>query len=233
MQLVLGRRGALFAEDGDGGFGLTQPRFQPVAHGRDLAGAREVVLRKRRGGAEADDAGGVLGAAAQAPLLPAAVDERRDVEPCAHDERADPLGAGELVGGDAHHVDAEPGEGDRDAARRLHRVAMDQRAARACPFRDLGDRLDHAGLVVGQHDRDHGLRPAGGERRIERAQVEHAVAVHRQDPVLAGAGFSRPQHGGMLDGAHDQCPPAGAAQRGVVGLGAAGGEDQFRRGAIQ
>ena len=69
-----------FAEDDDIGLRLAQPRFHAVPQRGDLACPREVALGELGGGPETHNAGGVLGAAAQASLLTAAVDKRRDLE---------------------------------------------------------------------------------------------------------------------------------------------------------
>ena len=78
---IIGEPRRAFAEDDDVGLGFPQPGFHAVAQRGDVAGPRKVILREHGSRAEADDAGRVLGPAAQAPLLPAAVDERRDIEP--------------------------------------------------------------------------------------------------------------------------------------------------------
>ena len=96
----------------------------------------------------------------------------------AHDQRAGALGAAELVPRDDQVVGVQLAGVHRDLARRLHRVAQDQHAARARAPRQLGHRLEHAGLVVGEHHGQHrGPRGRGRPRPVGR----HApVRVHRQ-----------------------------------------------------
>ena len=85
---------------------------------------------------------------------------------------------------------------------------------------DLGDRLHHAGLVVGQHHRDEAGPLVAPSRSRQRRQVDHAVGRR------PGCGVRRHglEHAGML-GRADQLGAGKAQERQVVGLGAAAGED--------
>ncbi len=117
--------------------------------------------------------------------------------------------------------------------------------------RRFGHRLDRPHLVVRRHDRDHGGSRA--DRFLQRPQVHHAIAVHRQVRRLEAFAlqlFDRVQDGVVLDPrGHDVvAPPAfalgigRAPDRGVVRLGPAAGEhnlpglcpqqvgDEFARG---
>ena len=88
---------------------------------------------QRRG--EADDAGHVERAAAPAFLLPAAGDlrlEPHDRIAPPHVERADALRAVNLVGREAHQIDAERVDVDRNLADGLRGVAVQQHAALLC-----------------------------------------------------------------------------------------------------
>ena len=102
MQLVLGRRSASApmiasaAGGADGGLEAVAQAADAVPVGREI-----------QRGAEADDAGQVLGAGAAAQLLAAAALRGRRVEAVAQDEGADAGRAAELVGGDGEEVDAE------------------------------------------------------------------------------------------------------------------------------
>jgi hypothetical protein len=65
---------------------------------------------------------------------------------------------------DAHRVDVE-----REQRRALHRVAVEEDALLPADRPDLGDRLEGADLVVGEHDRD--------EHRLVRDRVAELVEV--------------------------------------------------------
>ena len=113
-------------------------------------------------------------------------------------------------------------------------------AARPCASRTrcaiVGDRLERADLVVGEHDRDQD-RPVG-EGRFDVVGVDPAVAVDRQLDDLEAELLEvaeRVPDGVVLDGAgHDPVAarlarPRGALEREVVGLRAARREDDLAR----
>ena len=98
--------------------------------------------------------------------------------------------------------------------------------------RELGDRLHRADDVVGEHD--GGQPRVVAERLLVGVQVDHAVAVHRHEvdgPAQAVEGARGLHDGRVLDRAHDEVAGLEAcevAEQGeVVGLGAAGGEDDL------
>ena len=190
---------------------------------------------QRAGAAEADGAGVVLGARPPPPLLAAADEERVERRVGAHPERRHAGRAVELVAAQRQPVRPQRRHVDRHLAHRLHRVAEHRHAALAAEGGDLGDRLQGADLVVGEHQRDE-LRVIG-ERRRHRRRVDHAAGAgrhprHRHPRRLgerhAGA------HRRVLEGGDDEmAAEAGAAGDGgehrVVGLGAGGGEDDLPR----
>ena len=96
--------------------------------------------------------------------------------------------------------------------------------------RDVGDRLQNTGFIIGGHDR-YKDRPIGtGEQRLKRHQINHTVGVNRRhDRVIPGE-----QNGFMFDGRDDRSGAAGTAQHLVVGFGAAADKDNiFRIGIDQ
>src|SRR5690606_2942016 len=97
---------------------------------------------------EPSDARDVLRAGPPPPLLPAACNERSDVETVSQDECADALRPAELMCGKAERVDPEMLEAERQPACSLHRVGMDESAMLAGKLSGVGNWLDHAGLVV-------------------------------------------------------------------------------------
>ena len=85
-----------------------------------------------------------------------------DAVPRRADQRADALGAADLVRRERQKIGAECADIDSDPAWRLDRVDMQQAAGLMHDVGDLANRLDDAGLVVGQHD----ARPAAARRPI-------------------------------------------------------------------
>ena len=180
----------------------------------------EVGERRLRRSPEPGDCRDVFGAGAEPLLLAAAGEERREGEVLArpHD-RTGALRAADLVGGEGQHIDAERGDVDRNAARRLDRVAMD----------------DGAGLVG---DAGRSRQPAGSRRsRCWRASPRRAArrpspARSYERPLATPASSTMPspstgmvlhsvgreaaagQDRGMLGGADETgCRPDAACRR--------------------
>ncbi len=152
-------------------------------------------------------AGHVLGTRADPELLAAAVDDGLDRLAVPHDQGADTLGRPDLVTRDGEQGAAEALERHRHLAHCLDRVGVEDDAGIAASLGDLCHRLDHADLVVDPHDRDH--RRHFGQCAVQRIQLEHAGAVHRQQdlsPAQVTHGMRRGQHRLVLDrrdrGAH-------------------------------
>ena len=148
--------------------------------------------RRRRRGAECRDAGDILGAGARAALLAAAADERIgkvNVLAPAH-QRADAFGAADLVRRERQQVGAERADIAGNAARRLHRIDMQEAAGRVHDRGGLGDRLHHAGLVVGQHDRDQ--RPRRLWQQLPPAPRDRSARRHRPGMSSIASRGNRP-----------------------------------------
>ena len=117
---------------------------------------------------------------------------------------------------------------------RLHCVAMDEGTAmRFGQGDDLGEGLDHAGLVVGRMDGDqHRFVARSLQGLLQCGQVDQAGGVNRYDLHRSGReAVSRPD-AGMLGGAHQETcrrrgsgPDQSARQDCIRRLGAAAGED--------
>ncbi len=195
-----------------------------LLHG-DLGGFAQADAKRRRQGARTE-----------AALLAAAHDQRHQTHArlAAHVERADALGAVDLVAGDAHQVDVHRLDVERDLAGGLGRVGVEEGLLLAADLADLGERLDDADLVVHRHDRhDHGLVGDGGTQRVE---IDQTVLLHRQVRHLEAlllemaAGV---EHALMLGHRGDDVVPAVLVELGdatdgeVVRLGGARGEDHF------
>ena len=100
-----------------------------------------------------------FGAGANAGLLDAAVKEWGELNIAAHKECADAERAAEFVGGDGHSGGAEVIEIQRELAGGLGGVGVERDVAVVADFGELGDGLEDAGFIVGEHGGDEsGLR---------------------------------------------------------------------------
>src|SRR5258706_30773 len=121
--------------------------------------------------AHADDLVGRERSRAQAPLVAAAVDLGLDTHARlpAHVQGAYAFRAVHLVRGHRQKVNFQLLQIHRDLSCGLYRVAVEDDALRAADLADLGDRLDHADLVVYHHHPDEdGI---GTPRRLELLRV--------------------------------------------------------------
>ena len=133
-----------------------EPVGQPVAQAGDAPDGIDPPGDGRpHGGGHADDAGHVVRAAAPVALLAAAVDDRLDIDAVAHHQGAHALGPAELVGADRDQVGDRGQVGHVEPRERLHGVGMEDGVGRRRlrRVRHLGERLNRADLVVGQHHR--------------------------------------------------------------------------------
>ena len=180
--------------------------------------------------AKTGDAGGVLRAGAQILLLPAADVLRVEAHALFHRQRAHALWAVQLVGADGVHV--RVGKVKGLAQKALHAVHMDEGAARDGAFQAL-DVQKRTGLVVDLH----AAYEAGAvvQGFFQRFIVERALFVHGKHAHLV-AHFAQAlkggQHRGMFRGVDGHelfaVHALHRAEDGeVVGLRAAGGEDEF------
>ena len=149
---------------------------------------------------------------------------------------ADALRPTHLVSGKNEEVDAERGDVEIDAPRCLGGIAQHVPAGLLHQPRRLRHRVDHPGLVVGEHERDIGRATFGimcGKQVFEGPEVEAARRPDREARDRARGEPAASQHAGMLGSADIQ--PAGGAQRIAAqhvgrerqchGLGGAAGED--------
>ena len=189
------------------------------------------VGRDATGGAQGHDQRDVLGPGVPAVFLAPAVD--RGLEPCAGSdvEGANTLGGVHLVPDHGEEVDAELGHVDRDLARGLGGVSVEQRTVGVGDAGQLRDGLQGAGLGVGQHDADQG--GVAGDGLLKVGWVDPAVVVHREDGEPEAVGFEAAaglEHGGMFGGLGDDVVasvavgPGRATDRQRVGVGSTRGE---------
>ena len=203
------------------------------------------VLAERPGGelersGQAYGAGHVDGARAPAAFLAATQQQRPHLRAVAHHQRADALGAAQLVARDRHQVGVRRGVGHVEPRGGLHGVGV-ERGARRVAVHDVAH-LDQVGdgahLVVGQHHRHHGGRAVRGRQPVElggqQVQPDAAGGVDRHDRAIEG--LDHVEHGVVLGRRAHRGPRPGRHPAGdglVVGLGTARGEDHLAGRAAQ
>ena len=141
--------------------------FQRVAEAGDARG----VLFEREPGefggfAEADDAGDIFGAGAEAALVMAAVEKLAEASAALDEERADAFGGVELVAGDREKIELKGFHVDRNFSGRLHGVAVEVDVGFGGDAADFRERLDGAEFVVGVHDCDEDGFGAEGVAKV-------------------------------------------------------------------
>ena len=176
---LLGRRGSVAPFSRTSPSASHRPRYRRSRRARSrAASSRKLLPGQRARGAEADAQRRRQRARPQPALLRAAREQRRDAHATAQVQRADALGAVQLVRREAHEVDAKRRDVDRHPAGGLGGVGVQENAALPADPGDVGDRLEHADLVIGGHDRSK--RGVGAQRLAQPIQVEQAVSLHRQ-----------------------------------------------------
>jgi hypothetical protein len=104
-----------------------------------------------------------------------------------------------LVAGDGEQVASDLVDIDRNLSRRLHGVGVEVNVGFGRNLSNLGDGLDNARLVVGEHDRDQ-LR-IRSDRALHIRRIDQAAAIHRNVGDFAPA-FRLPdacRHSGRRD----------------------------------
>jgi len=207
---------------------------------RKPASLRHLFLRDGTRLAQADDARNIERAGAHAAFVSAAVNQRHQLHArilAAHIERACAFRTIQFVSGDGHDIEVHFVYVDWNLANCLHRVGMENHTALAAQLADFRDRLQHANLIVGCHDRDQNrlvvhcpLQVVEIDQPIlPQRQIGHAEAEFLQ--MLAGV-----KHRLMFGGRGDNVVALLAVHLGhaldgeVVALGSARGEDDLFRG---
>ena len=127
---------------------------------------------------------------------------------------------------EGEHVDVLIPDVDVQMPRRLHGVGVEQDARLAADRADLRDGENRADLIVGVHDRDEAGVVADGVTHLPGGDGTGRADRQQNGVVLKGGrknvafSFARAEHGG-------------GAQRLIVGLAAAGGEDDLARLAAE
>src|SRR5579859_1907433 len=128
---------------------------------------------------------------------------------------------------------------ERQLAQRLHSVRMEEHAALAAQTANLFDGLNHAGFVVGRHDRDQ--NGAAAESSFEFIEIDQPVLADVKIGDATSAFFQMPaavENGLVLCDRGDDVVAALAVRIGnsdngqIVAFRGAGGEyDLLRRSA--
>src|SRR3954465_14184728 len=125
------------------------PSLEAVAQLSETRAVRltfgEGELRRAR---ETNSRGDVLGPRPASTILGASVHQRLEMDAPANEQRANPLGGAELMTGDGQEVELLLLGVDRNLAKRLHRVGVEQRAMCLGFFGKFGDRLNGSDLIV-------------------------------------------------------------------------------------
>ena len=110
-------------------------------------------------------------------FLPSAVQQRRDHGERPAIQRAHALGAINLVGSEAHQVDAHRVDVQRHLAETLRRIDVEYRAHAVRQRRNRRQILHHADLVIDRHHRYQ--RHICAQRALQIARINQAIFAHR------------------------------------------------------
>ena len=223
-----------------GDFG--QPCNKPVPHGGYPGHILvDMIAGLLQGRGHTADAGQVLRTGTLAPLLSASLNDVHQGEALADVQRANALGAVELVGGQAEHIDILLLDVNVQVSRRLNRVGVEGNPRFLADGADFRDGKNGADLIVGVHGGDQAGVGADGVLHLLGGDVVSLPDVQIGD--LKALLFQLRQgveHGVVLKGGGNDVffallfSPAGGGDDGlVVGLAAAGGEDDLPRLAAQ
>ena len=219
---------------GENGLGELQHAVDELAG--QLAGVGDLLFHVQAletgGFAQTHDGGNVLGAGTAALFLTAAGDQLVQQDALADIDGAHALGGVDLVAGNGQNIDVHGLDVHRHMAVSLDGVGVEDDALFAAQLADLGDGVDGADLVVGEHDAHHG--GVGTDGSFQLVQLNHTVLVDLQIGDLKAfllQSLRGVQDGVMLDVGGDQVLLAlvllgvhPAAQGHVVRLAAAAGE---------
>src|ERR1700694_4940296 len=149
----------------------------------------------------------ILGTCALIALLAAAFDQwLANMDIATANERARALRATELVRRDAEKISANLVDRTSDAARALHGVHMQHTIGRVHDGGDVRDWLDHAGFVVGEHDRNK--RTFGPSKGASKSiKIDNSVAGDRQFFDGVRSKTAAAAHRGMFDRRDEQLVP--------------------------
>ena len=215
--------------------------FEEIAQGAQAVRLLvETVGDGDGGAAEGHGAGDVFGAGAKAMLVAASEKERIDGRVLFDEERSDALGRVDLVTADGIEIDAEIVDASGQLAERLDAVGVEKGAGLVCESGDFADGLDGAGFVIDVHHGDE--RGIGAESAGDVGGIDHTVGG--DGDIGDRCTFALQLRAGLKDTrvldtrrddvvAGGEAVAKGAEEREVIGLGAAAGENDFLRIAME
>jgi hypothetical protein len=164
--------------------------------------------------------------------LPEGLEGNGGLPPTDH-QRADSLGATELVSREAEEIDRGVIEIDRDVSHRLSGVAVEPGTPAVADLGELGDGIDGSNFVVGPHDRNE--PGGGGEGLFEQVGGDLAVGIDGDEgewdalPLEAAGGV---EHSPVFDCGNSQAgslreSPGDTFEGEIVGLGGSTGEEDL------
>ena len=184
--------------------------------------------------AKGHNIGHALGAATATALLVAADNIGLKLGPALDIQHSDAFGGMKLVGAERQEIHPQLANIHLEFAGHLNGVGVAEYSLAAAQGGDFLDGEEHAGLVVGHHDRNDGC--IGPDRALQEMQVERTIAFHRQIGHLEAPFLeicTKIHIGAVLDGgghhvpftARHQCAMDGR----IVRLGSAAREGHFLR----
>lgn len=172
---------------------------EAVAEGGDALGlAVQGRLSEFAGGTESDGEWHGGGSGTEAVFLTTSFPEgleRNGGLLAADDEGSDPLGATELVSGEAEEIDRGMTEIDGDVSDSLGGVAMEPGTTEVADRREIGDGIDRSDFVIGPHDRNESGRVREG--LFQQVRRDLAEGVGGEEGELAA--LSLEAAGGVED----------------------------------
>ena len=165
----------------DAGVGDTveDASFERVAEAGDTRGVLfEGEAGEFGGFAEADDAGDIFGAGAEAALVMAAIEKFAEARAAFDEECANAFGGVELVAGEREQIELQGFDVDGNFSRGLYGVGVEVDVGFGSDAADFGERLDSAEFVVGVHHGDE--NGFGAKGAAEFVEVDQAFAIDRK-----------------------------------------------------
>ncbi len=205
--------------------GIRKFRLKPIAQSADI----EALFGSRRG--KTGNRRNILGAGPRRSSWPPPMHQRCHGEAVADDQRARPHRPAELVGRNAHQIDAEHAEIDRNLAKACTASVCTSAPWAVRQGHDFAKRLNDARLIVGEHDTDQRL--GAGQQLGQRIEIDDALGRNRNDFDRLARRLRRFDHRGMLDGRNQEALNGSALERQIVGLAAAAGENDHGRDDAQ
>jgi len=179
--------------------------FQSIAEARHPRGIFfERDASEFRGFAEANDAGDIFGAGAEATLVVAAVEKLAEARAALDEERADAFGSVELVAGEREQIELQGFDIEGNFCGGLHGVRMEVYIGFGGDTANFSERLDGAEFVVGVHHGDE--NGFGAKGAAELVEINKAIPINGEiadGDALLFKGLAGVENGFVFDGGGD------------------------------